>query len=141
MNAYTRACALILSCTLFAGAQDSLVLDDTMKPLYFETLAYPLTARITHTQGVVVIRAKLDDDGKVVSATAISGAKDLISDSLSNSKQWLFQPNANKSVILVYQFKIEGLCKLPCPSHFTFSPPNLATITIGNPIVDHTAKE
>jgi len=108
-----------------------------MKVRYFEEINYPLVARLKHIQGVVVVKVKLDDNGVVVSAAAVSGAKDLIQDSLLNAKKWLFQPNTDKTAIIVYHFKIEGLCKLPCASQFKFSPPNSATITMGEPIIDH----
>ena len=121
-------------------AQDTHVLDDMIKPLYFETLNYPLTARLNHVQGAVVVRATLDDQGNVVFSEAMSGAKSLIPDCLSNSKRWRFQSNREKTTVIVYRFKIEGLCNLPCPSHFHLQPPNLATITIGEPVVDHSAK-
>lgn len=120
-------------------AQDTPVMDEMVKPAYFEALEYPLTARLAQTQGVVVVRVKLDSEGKVVSSAAISGAKSLIRECLSNSKKWLFRPNPDAAAVIVYQFKIEGLCSLPCRSQFTFFPPNLAIITMGRPVVDHAA--
>ena len=47
-------------------AQDTPVMDEMVKPLYFETLSYPLSARLTHVQGVVVVRVKLDNEGRVL---------------------------------------------------------------------------
>lgn len=82
---------------------------------YFETLEYPLRARLAQTQGVVVVRVKLDSEGKVVSSAAISGAKSLIRECLSNSKKWLFRPNPDAAAVIVYQFKIEGLVQPPLP--------------------------
>jgi TonB family protein len=122
-------------------AQDVPVIDETVKPLYFESLTYPLAARLSRVQGAVVVRVKLNGEGSVVSAVAISGAKTLITECLSNSKKWRFQPNVNNAAVIVYQFKIEGLCNLPCPSHFNFLPPNLATITIGDAVMDHSGQQ
>ena len=68
-------------------AQYTPVMDEMVKPAYFEALEYPLTAPLAQTQGVVVVRVKLDSEGKVVSSVAISGAKSLIRECLSNSKK------------------------------------------------------
>jgi TonB family protein len=119
------------------GGQEKAIPDEEIKPVYFEPLNYPLTARITHVQGTVVLMAKIDAKGNVVSADAISGAKSFIPETISNAKKWRFQPNPTGSVVIVYDFRIEGLCQLPCPSHFTFRPPNTATISVGEAVVDH----
>lgn len=50
-------------------------------------MTYPLAARRGNVQGVVVVRATLDSDGRVVSASAISGPKLLIADVLANVKK------------------------------------------------------
>jgi len=89
--------------------------------------------------GVVVVRVKVDSDGTVVSAAAISGPKLLIDDTLSNARKWHFQPKKSRDVVIVYDFKLEGICKGTCSSSFTFSPPNVATITAGVRLVDHRA--
>lgn len=122
------------------AAQDSVVLNESIKPVYFEPLVYPLVARLQRVQGAVVLRVTLGEGGKVVAATAISGAKALLVDCVSNAKKWRFQQNAERSAVIVYHFKIEGLCSLPCPSQFRFEPPNLAVITIGEPVVDHAGR-
>lgn len=119
---------------------DDLVADEDVKPVYFEDIAYPMVARLKHVSGVVVVRLKLDDNGVVVSAEPISGAQALIPGCVTNAKKWRFRPNSTKSVILVYRFAIEGLCNLPCSSHFEFQPPNLAIIRIGEAILDHAAE-
>jgi outer membrane biosynthesis protein TonB len=117
-------------------AQNAPVLDESIKPLHFEPLSYPLAAKLTHVQGAVVVRVRLDREGNVVSSTPVSGAKSLIPECLSNSKKWRFQPAPEGTAIIVYLFRIEGLCKQPCTSLFRFDPPNLATITTGNPVVE-----
>jgi hypothetical protein len=101
---------------------------------------YPLAARFTHTQGVVVVRARLDGDGKPVSAEALYGTKALVTECVSNAKKWHFRATGTSgSAIIVYEFRIEGLCHSPCPSQFLFKPPNLAVITIGDPVVETEA--
>ena len=126
---------------LLSSGQSVPVPDETALPIYFENLRYPLAARLSRVQGVVIVQAKLDIAGKVASATALSGPKSLVNECLLNVKRWRFRPNSNNLVIIVYQFRIEGLCNLPCTSHFVFFPPNLAYTTMGEPVVDHSAQE
>ncbi len=121
-------------------AQEPPVFDETIKPIYFEPLRYPLTARISHIQGVVVVRVTLNSEGKVLSATPISGPKALISDCIANSRKWRFEPTAEKMAVIVYEFRIDGFCQLPCASQFSFRPPNAARITTGEAVVDHAGQ-
>jgi len=113
------------------------VLNESMKPVYFEELAYPLAARLSHVEGVAVVQAEINDAGRVTSVIAISGPKMLIPDCLSNAKKWRFEPGTGPSVVIVYRFRFKGLCNLPCGSQFRFEPPNVGIITTGNPVVDH----
>ncbi|MSV28819.1 MAG: hypothetical protein EXQ52_08740 [Bryobacterales bacterium] len=133
---------LLLICigSCLAAQQDGTVFDSEIKPLYFETLTYPLAARLMRIQGAVVVRVILDDKGNVVSSMAISGAKRLVPDCVSNAKKWRFRPNVNKTAVLIYEFRIDGLCNLPCSSQFSFRPPNIATVTTGEPVVDHSGQ-
>lgn len=114
--------------------------NESIQALYFADLAYPLAARFGHVEGVVVVRARLDEKGGVVTSTAISGPRALISDCLSNSKKWRFKPNAEKAVVIVYRFTFEGLCNSPCASQFRFEPPNYVTVATGNPVIDHSGR-
>jgi hypothetical protein len=122
---------LFLAAALSVIGQDQPILNEDIGIVGFETLAYPLVPRINHAEGAVVVRVKVDSDGKVALATAISGPKLLIPDCLSNAKKWHFRPEKSRDVIIVYIFKFEGLCYSSCPSSFHFSPPNVATITVG----------
>jgi Gram-negative bacterial TonB protein C-terminal len=130
----------LLSLMLLHG-QDAPVLDETVVPVHVEPLTYPVAARVTRAHGAVVVRVHLDNNGKVVSSAAVSGAKSLIPDCISNAKKWAFRPSESKEVIIVYEFTIKGLCQHPCASQFLFTPPNIATVTIGDPIVDHSGAE
>lgn len=133
------AMILLLACSIVRQAATQelpTILNNEIKPDYFEEMTFPLNARLTHTEGTVVILANLNEQGRVIASTALSGAKALIPEAVSNSKRWRFQPNSRKSVILVYVFRIEGVCHLPCRSQFLFHPPNLATITIGEPTIE-----
>jgi outer membrane biosynthesis protein TonB len=103
--------------------------DKDLKLVDFEDLTYPALGRTAHIQGVVVIRAKLNDQGKVVDATAISGSDVLIPASIENAKGWRFQPNPQGAAIIVYNFRLtDAVSKSGC-SHFTLQAPNFATIT------------
>jgi|SRR5581483_9964218 len=90
-------------------------------------MKYPLAAQLKQTQGVVVVRAELDEQGNVVSSTAISGAEKLVPDSVQNIKQWRFRPTPQKAAIVVYDFRIEGWCN-NVTSHFVFRDPNIVSI-------------
>jgi TonB family protein len=128
---------LFLAATLGLVAQDQPILNEDIGIVRFEVLAYPLLARATHAEGAVVVRVKVDSDGKIASATAISGPKALITDCMANAKKWLFRPEKSRDVVIVYIFKFEGLCYSSCPSSFHFSPPNVATITVGEGVVQY----
>lgn len=107
------------------------------QPIYYEPLEYPRLARQSNTQGIVVIRAKLDREGKVLSAVGISGPRFLIPVCLSNIKKWQFR-NTSSEVVILYDFRLEGFCvSEPCQSLFTFRPSNVAVITAGKQLVDH----
>lgn len=103
--------------------------DNEMHLLDYEDLLYPAVGRSAHIQGVVVVRAILDDQGRVVKATAISGAEPLVPACLTNAKKWRFRPNASKMAVIVYNFRlIDTISKSGC-SHFELAPPNFATVT------------
>jgi len=102
----------------------------------FEDLAYPATARVARVQGVVVVEVKLDDKGNVVSASALSGPKPLIADSVSNAKKWKFKANFRKAAIIVYEFRLDdGACHDASHSLFLLRYPNFATITACTPVI------
>ena|ERR1700674_2990211 len=105
------------------------VIDEDVKVGHFEDMKYPPAARLAPAQGAVVVKVRLDDEGSVVESSAISGAKYLIPDCLANSKKWRFQPNASKSAVIIYNFRIiNGLCN-SVTSQFTFQPPNFVSVT------------
>ena len=126
------ACAQLLS---VEQEGSPVVYSEDIKPVYFEALSFPVSARLSHTEGSVIVRVNLGPDGEVLSSSAISGPKALIQDCLANSRKWRFRPNSQKAVVIVYQFRFTGVCAGPCPSQFLFYPPNVATITVGEPVV------
>lgn len=134
----TRRRAILLRFTLLVvvanayhlGAQQNEpVYDNDIKVKSFEEMSYPPIAREARIQGTVVVSAKLDGDGRVIATSAISGAKLLIPDSLSNAKKWHFSPNTNRVAIIVYEFRLaEGKCNHETSHLFVFREPNRALI-------------
>jgi outer membrane biosynthesis protein TonB len=123
------ASALVLVPGPVTAQQQEPVRDEDVKVGHFEDMKYPPAARLAPVQGAVVVKVRLDDEGRVVESTAISGAKYLIPDCLANSKRWRFQPNASKSAVIIYDFRIiQGLCN-SMTSQFTFQPPNFVSVT------------
>ena len=132
--------ALLLTAIPLFGQEvykDEAVDDSDIKATHIEEIKYPPLPRQARIQGIVVVRAKLDDEGNVVSSSAISGHPLLVKDCLSNVLKWKFEPNASKQVVIVYNFQLDPkVCESsPCPSTFSFRKPNLATITAQPPIV------
>jgi TonB family protein len=103
----------------------------------FEDLEYPGIARETRIQGIVVVRAELDERGTVIKASALSsGAKLLIEASVSNVKKWKFKPDSGKYALVVYQFELaDGACHDASHSLFRLIHPNFATITACSPVL------
>jgi hypothetical protein len=103
---------------------------DDAQLVSFEDLAYPGLARVARIQGIVVVEARLDDKGNVVAASAISGAKLLIPDCLSNAKKWKLKPNSYKTAVIVYEFRLDaGACHDDSHSLFLLRYENFASIT------------
>ena len=112
-----------------SAQHDAAVYDKDMRVVDFEDLKYSPVSQTAHLEGVVVIRVKLDDKGKVVDAVAISGSELLIHNCLENEKKWHFEPNSEKAAVIVYNFRIEGQCHPgEAASHLIFYPPNFASI-------------
>ena len=128
---------LLLTVSFNLLGQDQPILNEDIGIFAFEPMSYPLTAKVTHIQGAVVVKVSIDSNGNVASSAAVSGPKQLIPDCLSNARKWRFRPEKSRTAVIVYLFKIEGLCQLPCASYFSFSPPHIATVTVGEAVVDH----
>jgi outer membrane biosynthesis protein TonB len=78
--------------------QDQAVTDKgDVNVISFEEMEYPHTAYYAHLQGHVAVRVKLDGQGKVSDAVAISGLPFLTSPCVENVKKWVFKPNASKT--------------------------------------------
>ncbi len=102
---------------------------------HFERLPYPLYARIRAIQGLVVVRAMVTPSGSIERAEVLSGPKSLQGDTISSLKKWTFASGAPGEIVVVFWFRLSGLCEAPCQSGFEFYPPNLAIITSGTTTV------
>ncbi len=113
-----------------ASAQSEPVNDADIKVVHYESLRYPHLAWQTRSEGLVVIRAKLDKEGNVVDAAAISGNPILIPDSLENIRKWRFQPNKQGAVVLIYNFRVLlADCAETNQQFFTLQYPNFVTVS------------
>ena|SRR5437016_3185627 len=126
-------CSSLLTLFMLDAGSLNAQQDESIYPaqlVSFEDLAYPGVARAARIQGIVVIRARLDDKGNVVNASPISGLSPFIADSLANIKKWKFKPSPGKSVVIVYEFKLdEGACHDDSHSLFRLMHSNFATVT------------
>lgn len=125
---------LIVSLTLASSLgstraqDDKAIRDSDIKVIDYAELTYPSIARHANIQGVLVLRASLDDHGKVVDASVISGAEAFRLDTLDNIRKWRFEPNLHKSAVVIYNFSLlEGRCKSDS-SLFVLQGKNLATV-------------
>ena len=133
INLWNFPLAMCLLAT-FGGSgsgQNSTINDKDMSVADFEDMGYPPLARQTRTEGVVVIKVRLDGDGKVADAEALSGAEVLIPSSVSNAMRWRFQPNRKRAAVIVYNFRMaHGACKSQQVLSFSvLQAPNFVTIT------------
>ena len=99
---------------------------------HFERMAYPVYAKVRAIQGLVVIRASIGSSGGVVDAKVLSGPVALHRETLENIRKWAFEPSNAGDIIVVYWFRISGLCEPPCESAFEFHPPNFVIVTTGS---------
>jgi hypothetical protein len=107
--------------------QDAQVDDNDIKVAHFEPLDYPFAANLNEDV-TVVVKLALDSDGKVVNATAVSGAKYFTSASIENAKKWVFLPNAQKTVILIYIYHHEAAFCASEETWFEYVRPNIVNI-------------
>lgn len=104
--------------------------DRDIRVLSFESMRYPAIARAANVHGIVVARVTLDKNGSVTGARALSGGPLLLQVVVDNVKKWRFEANAENAAIVVYRFRIVGLCAHnEDSSQFVLEPPNLALVT------------
>jgi hypothetical protein len=113
----------------FAQSQQSPAVDvSNTNVVAFQEAEYSPLARLAHIEGIVVVQAKLDNKGNVLSATALSGPEILADSSIDNVKKWLFKPNTAKSAIVIYRYEIlDGACN-GHPTLFVLQGGNVARV-------------
>lgn len=69
---------------------------------------YPEDARKDHINGAVVMAATVDDQGKIVKLSAVSGPEKLRDAALSAVNQWTFKPYLlnGRPVFVLTQFTV-----------------------------------
>jgi TonB family protein len=118
------------------GQQDETIDDRDVKLVSFVDLQYPVLAKSARVQGVVVVRVGLDDQGRVTTASALSGPKPLIPDCLASARRWTFRPNPRKSAI--HRLRVQtrrGACHDDTHSLFRLVHFNFASITACVPVI------
>jgi TonB family protein len=130
--------ALVCLSSEIANAAEDIqpIFNEEIKVARLEEMEYPLAARLKVVEGVVVVQVTVNANGQVYSANAVSGPKLLVANAVENARKWIFRPSARRQAIIVYDFKIEGLCVAPCKSQFVFRPPNMIVIRIGQPLIE-----
>jgi TonB-like protein len=129
---------LVVCSSSFAGPQRDQSIADRgdVNVVSFQEMEYPHLPYYTHLQGVVAVRVKLDEQGKVLDAVAISGLPLLAAASVENVKKWLFEPNATKAALIIYNYKIlDGRCNHDS-SLFILQGANVATVLACPPLVN-----
>jgi hypothetical protein len=111
----------------FARLQRShFVSNSDIRVIHFgNQLKYPSLARQARDEGVVVLKLTLNDKGAVANVLPLSGLPILIEACIANAKDWQFQANSERTVVLVYNFSLV----IDDPGQVFFQPPNLVTIT------------
>ena len=123
-------CASILTGPWLSAQQQALIADNDIHVIDYKDVLYPTDAIGEHIEGVVVIRVKLGNKGEVDAAEVLSGNPRFSQLTANNAKQWQFEPNAQHSAIIVYNFRISGTCHLEArESQTTFYPPNMVAVT------------
>lgn len=117
---------LLLSTEVFAS--------DLAYPSHVEGLIYPEIARTARISGEVIVSVKIDADGRVEAARALSGQLMLQEAAISNARLWRFaKAQGNKSMSIRYEFRLRKneVTTLPC-TIVEFNFPN-EVIVISNP--------
>ncbi len=130
------ASLITVAATNLRAAQSNVVYDEEIRLNSFVDLKYPSIAQAARIQGVVVVAATLSDSGKVVSVDAISGPRVLVPAASENLKQWTFQPNSKRRVVVIFEFRVNGTCHDSTGSVFRLRSSNVASITACVPIIE-----
>ena len=108
--------------------QENIIYDEDVTLVQPAAMEYPPVALALPFRGTVVVRAALNKKGRVVAVSAISGRTSLVPACLSNAAKWTFRPNAEKSAIIVYEFRV-GDAACDGNAYYRLRPPNLIEVT------------
>jgi TonB family protein len=110
--------------------ESSTISDSEIEVISYEAMNYPPLALQTRVQGVVVVSLKLNNEGGVIDASALSGSHLLVDSCLADAKKWKFQPNPHHEVIIVYNFRLSYAFGCESKSSlFILDAPNLVNVT------------
>lgn len=118
------------------GPQEESRPEDQAQLLSFKDVTYPGIARVGRVQGVVVVKAKVDESGNVIATSALLGPKALADPSMANIKEWKFKPKSGDTALIVFEFQLDdGACHDASHSLFRLVYSNFAIITACNPVL------
>lgn len=109
----TLLIAVLSASPIATGAsdqQEDVIEDRNVEVLQLVPPIYPPEAHSLGVEGVVVVKVKIDAEGNVAEAVALSGNRWLTPYCARNAKKWHFLPNNLRAAILVYDFRIKGYC-------------------------------
>jgi len=141
-----RVNSFVLSCWL--AACSGTVLGQDWKPQRVVGLDYPAIARGTALEGIVVVKCRLDGEGKVTAAEVRLESKSnrtlesLRNAAIENAKKWRFMKTPESGTkeseaLLRYQFKLSGITRSTPRQEFAFEYPDTVTIVSEIPCLDH----
>jgi TonB family protein len=107
----------------------AMVSDNEMVLLDYEEMKYPILGMRIMAAGLVVVQARLNEDGNVVEAFPVFGHGLLTSNCLTNVKKWRFKPNAKKMAVVAYRFAFTHKMAPEGQEQFVLYPPNFVTLT------------
>jgi TonB family protein len=84
-----------------AGAEDTSVVVDAPRRLTYVKPEYPPLALSARFEGVVVIEATIEPDGKVTQAVVLKGHPLLDEAAIAAVRQWVYEPPAQKVPIIM----------------------------------------
>ena len=107
---------------------------------HFEHPFYPNIARSARVQGGVVLNVTIDERGRVVEASALSGPRLLVRDAIENVKKWTFYESAQREEVIVFAFVLDsracGKKNAPDKDLVELVQPNLVLLTACPPRTD-----
>lgn len=136
---YIPVTHLLVAMFIFHG----LCFGEGWEPRHIENMRYPGVARAASHQGSVIVEAVLSNDGDVVTARALSGPDILSQAAVSNLLQWKFRrspslPTTSQDrkqlVLVIFIFRLSGLCSGPCRDQFRFEFPDTAFVSSEKPV-------